>query len=158
MEPDMSKFSLFGKKGFGLIEVMVAAVVLGFMIVGLNLLQKGNREAALRIRTRDAAQIVAQQFLDSLSSIGINSITTTTGPRPFPPKDYKWEGKNEIKSQVTYNISANIANALTSEERSNLTDARKLETNHVMAKKVDLTVSWDFRGSTQSISLSRIIK
>jgi prepilin-type N-terminal cleavage/methylation domain-containing protein len=153
----MSNCSLFGKKGFGLLEVMAAAVVLGFLIVGLTRLQSGNREAALRIRTRDAAQIVAQQFLDSLSSIGINSITVGTPLQSS--KDYKWEGNQKntgesgITSQVTYTIIADITNEGTSDEKSNF----KTET-HTMAKKVNLTVSWPFKGSTQSISLSRIIK
>jgi hypothetical protein len=135
---------------------MVAAVVLGFLIVGLARLQSGNREVAIRIRTRDAAQIVAQQFLDSLSSIGISSIPTGSGSST---KDYIWQGNQKktgesgITSTVRYTINANIADELESNEISKLKTEK-----HVMAKKVDLEVRWDFKGSTQSISLSRIIK
>jgi prepilin-type N-terminal cleavage/methylation domain-containing protein len=151
MEPDMSKLSL-SKKGFGLLEVMAAAVVLGFLIVGLTRLQSGHREAVMRIRARDAAQIVAQQFIDSLSSIGISSITTGSSK-----KDYEWQGNQKaasgITSKVTYTINADITEARTSVESSNLTTE-----THTMAKKVNLNVSWKFKGSDQSISLSRIIK
>jgi len=138
------------KRGFGILEVLVAAVVLGFLIVGLTQLQKGNREAVLRIRSRDAAQIIAQDFLDSLSKVGISSIPNTiTGT-----KDYRWEGQVGI-APVTYTIEANI----TSVGSGKPEDSSNLKANNlVTAKNIDLKVSWPFKSSTQNISVSRIIK
>ena len=158
--PHTQKF----RHGFGLIEVLAAAVVLGFLIVGLTRLQLGNREVVLRIRARDAAQIVAQDFIDSLSRQGISSIET--GDIPDIKKEYEWTGQNnkndqnKITSKITYTIGGKIADedALNSVERSNFTDATGADTTHFVAKKVDLTVSWLSKGSTQSISVSRILK
>ncbi|MDR1812998.1 MAG: hypothetical protein LBQ87_09255 [Candidatus Fibromonas sp.] len=147
-------------------EVLAAAVVLGFLIVGLTRLQLGNREVVLRIRARDAAQIVAQDFIDSLSRQGISSIKT--GDIPDKKKEYEWTGQNskndqsKMTSKITYTIGGKIADeeTLNSVERSNFTDtgAEGADTKHIVAKKVDLTVSWPSKGSTQSISVSRIIK
>jgi prepilin-type N-terminal cleavage/methylation domain-containing protein len=141
------------RKGFGLLEVMAAAVVLGFLLVGLNILQKGNREAVLRIRTRDAAQIVAQNFMDNLSSLGISSVpigeTTDT-------KDYEWKGNDgKINSKVTYTIKANVANVVELQS----TESSQFENSvHTPAKKVTLTVSWPYKSATMSISEERILK
>ena len=62
------------KSGFGLIEVLAAAVVLAFLLVGLSLMQKGNRESILRVRARDAANVVAQDIIDSISALGSASV------------------------------------------------------------------------------------
>jgi Tfp pilus assembly protein PilV len=159
VEKNMSKFYL-SKKGFGLMEVMAAAVVLGFLIVGLTRLQMGNREATLRIRTRDAAQIVAQQFIDSLSSVGINSIESSIIDPPIEV-EYRWHSKkasDTITSKVIYTITGKISDMDSSSEESKLS----MDTKHVMAKEVNLTVSWqpfqDKSRGTQNITLSRIIK
>ncbi|MDR2732628.1 MAG: type II secretion system GspH family protein [Fibromonadaceae bacterium] len=147
------------KKGFGLMEVMAAAVVLGFLAVGLMQLQKGNREAVLRIRARDAAQIVAQEFIDSLSSIGIYSIEAGTVYNNMT-KEYEWQGKpnqktaNGITSSVTYTIEDVTIEDMISKEHSELVGT----VEYIRAKKIDFKVSWPFKNSTQSISLSRIIK
>ena len=65
---------LKNKKGFGITEVLISALVLGFLYLALLHMQVGNREALLRIRGRDGAIEVAQQVLDSLNRIGIESI------------------------------------------------------------------------------------
>ena len=63
---------VLGKKsGFGIVEVLIAAAVLGFLYMALLNLQSGNREALLRIRGRDGATEVAQNLIDSLGSLGI---------------------------------------------------------------------------------------
>jgi len=140
------------RKGFGLLEVLLSALVLGFLLVGLNILQKGNREAVLRIRSRDAAQIIAQNFMDSLSRIGISSVLTGS------TKDsIEWKGKNgEISSKITYTIDANISD----EETLKSVERSEYDTNnvHIPAKKVELKVSWQFKNTTFSINEERILK
>ena len=149
------------KRGFGLMEVLVAAVVLAFLLVGLNTMQKGNREAVLRIRTRDAAQIIAQDFLDSLSKLGISSIHT--GDTIKRVVHYEWEGQKNIAS-LPCTLKATITAPNKTEfgafgESSNLTRAmQNADTVHIASKTIDLTVSWPFKKSTQSISVSRIVK
>ena len=138
------------KRGFGLMEVLVAAVVLAFLLVGLNTMQKGNREAVLRIRTRDAAQIIAQDFLDSLSKLGISSIPKDAiGPIE---KSYRWEGAKNMAADVKYTLDATIT-------ENTVTEESKLgNVNYTTSKNIKLTVSWPFKKSTQSISVSRIVK
>jgi len=137
--------------GFGLLEVLVAAVVLAFLLVGLNTMQKGNREAVLRIRSRDAAQVIAQDFLDSLSSLGISSIPTglIKDPDQQPvTKDYEWNG-----AKITYTIKGEITVAEESRDISNFANDV-----HIASKNIALEVSWPFKSSTQSISVSRIVR
>jgi len=143
------------KKGFGLLEVMISAVVLGFLLVGLNLLQKGNREAVIRIRTRDAAQIIAQNFIDSLSRLGISSVKDTT------KKDtvyYEWIGSNDKKLYTRdYTIGA-VENLKSVESSDYARNIQNVDTVHISAKRINLTVSWLFKNTTMSISEERIIK
>jgi len=150
------------KKGFGLLEVMIASVVLGFLLIGLNLLQKGNREAVIRIRTRDAAQIIAQNFIDSLSRLGISSIDTTDNNGLKKTVSYEWKGNNEkITDKRNYDINYKIkpVKDLNSIESSDYARARGTgDTVSVSAKKVDLTVSWPFKNTTLKIKEERIIK
>jgi len=152
------------KKGFGLLEVMAAAVVLGFLLIGLNLLQKGNREAVIRIRTRDAAQIIAQNFIDSLSRLGISSVDTTGNNDLEKTVDYTWKGNNDkITDKKTYTIKCKIkaVKDLESVESSDYARARtdpNVDTVHVSAKRVNLTVSWFFKNTPLKITEERIIK
>jgi len=142
------------KKGFGLLEVMIAAVVLGFLLVGLNLLQKGNRDAVLRIRTRDAAQIIAQNFIDSLSRLGISSLEIRT------KKDtvyYEWKGNDEKITDKRPYIREYIISAVDKLKSDEISDY--LEDNaHIPAKEVELKVSWKLKNNELSITEKRIIK
>ena len=56
-------------------EVLVAALVLGILYAAVSNLQKGNRDALLRIRGRDGATEVAQNIIDSLGALGLASFT-----------------------------------------------------------------------------------
>ena len=146
------------RNGFGLLEVMFAAVVLGFLLVGLNLLQKGNREAVLRIRTRDAAQIVAQNFMDSISRLGISSVANVENK--LDSVSHTWEGKHgEIEKFYKRNYTIKAVEDLNSVERSDyITSENNIDSVHISAKKVTLTVSWKFKNADLSISEERIIK
>jgi type II secretory pathway pseudopilin PulG len=140
----------FMKRGFGIVEVLVAAVVLAFLLVGLNILQKGNREAVLRIRSRDAAQSIAQDFLDSLSRLGIYSISLGNIKDTI---NYEWKGLNNVVASIEYIIDANIT-------ENTVTEESKFDNNltYTSSKNIDLTISWPFKNSTQSIRMSRIVK
>lgn len=85
---------LNNKKGFGIVEILVAAAVLGFMYMAILNMHGGNHDALLRIRGRDGAIDVAQQVLDSLKSIGIASIPSKEDePTTFNvnPIERSWE-------------------------------------------------------------------
>jgi len=176
------------KSGFGLMEVMVAAVVLAFLIVGLNILQKGNRESVLRVRARDAANIVAQHILDSLSSVGLNSLVehTVNGDKivfPEPGEDgkftYYFDGKPQLdkspgsgymKSKVEYTVQVKLLDEAPDDVRSAIDSTDFTRANRVssqviedrekntFAKGLEATISWGFKSSTQSITMAKVVR
>ena len=152
---------LKNKKGFGITEVLISALVLGFLYLALLHMQVGNREALLRIRGRDGAIEVAQQVLDSLNRIGIESIPSApTSTTSFElEKIYRsWErgtkvggGKSTIEYTPTVTVSPTNDYKATSESNYDTV-------SHVYAKQVNVQVSWRFKGSTQSINVSSVIR
>ena len=152
---------LKNKKGFGIVEILVAAAVLGFMYLAVLNMQGGNQEALLRIRGRDGAVSVAQQVLDSLKSVGIAAIPskadadTTFNVGPIDrswDRSMRWGGG---AATVTYTPEVTV------EATSNYTteSASQFETiQRVYAKQVRVKVSWLFKGSMQSIEVSSVIR
>jgi len=155
------------KKGFGLLEVLVAAVVLGFLIVGLNKLQSGNREAILRIRARDAANIIAQHVLDSLGIVGISdNISSGDTIIKNKQRDYAFESKTgEVPMKFNVLVeylpppSTGSGNSINIETdvnaKSNLVSSAS---SKKIAKNIQATVSWDFKKTTQSIKMSKVVR
>ncbi|MBQ7079983.1 MAG: type II secretion system protein [Fibrobacter sp.] len=149
---------LKNKKGFGIVEILVASAVLGFMYMALLNLQGGNHDALLRIRGRDGAVEVAQQVLDSLKSVGIASIPSkATSDTTFNVQniDRKWARGLGDSATVTYSTQVTVS--ATSDYT--VQSASQFETvSHVYAKQVNVKVSWNFKGSTQSIEVSSVIR
>lgn len=149
---------LKNKKGFGIVEILVAAAVLGFMYMAVLNLQGGNHDALLRIRGRDGAIEVAQQVLDSLKSVGLASIpskalTDTT----FDVQDIERKWARSLGDSATVTYSPEVTVSATQNYTS--TDASQYETiHHVYAKQVKVKVSWNFKGSRQSIEVSSVIR
>jgi prepilin-type N-terminal cleavage/methylation domain-containing protein len=180
MESDMSKF--FSKKGFGLIEVMIAAVVLGFLIVGLTRLQMGNRETILRVRDRDAANFIAQHVLDSISAGGMKALENkcdnnssdfivykSKGDAPDDYNyEYKFEGKNTNVIKKYYKVEVSCvkdkddkAIASKAEYTTNLTKANDPNAGEEMiSRSLEAKVSWKHGNSSspQSITIARVVK
>jgi len=160
------------KKGFGLLEVLIAAVVLGFLIVGLNNLQKGNREGVLRVRARDAANLVAQRVLDSLGSLGINSIQENAKPdcggkslvHCEPKYTYSFGNPTGMSAPIDYTVE--VALLSVSEEREAVdttlyTKAINSTTfKNAYAKSLEATVSWVFKKGSppQSIKMAKVVR
>ena len=166
------------KSGFGLIEVLAAAVVFGFLFIGLNILQKGNREGVLRVRARDAANVIAQDVIDSISARGIASLKSAprTGVCPTPSnpegentdlcriRDFKGEaGTVPIEYEVTVNVipipenSTQLVDDQTEYIKA-LGNTSNLSVKHQIAKQIDVTVKWKFKNSDQSINVSSLVK
>jgi len=141
------------KKGFGLLEVLVAAVVLGFLVVGLNNLQKGNREGVLRVRARDAANLVAQRVLDSIGSVGINSIKADTKAN-CGGKLLVYCEPNYEHSFGNYTVEVELLN----EERKTVNSTYYTDLQYNYAKNLEATVSWKFKQSTQSIKMAKVVR
>lgn len=171
------------KRGIGIMEVLVAALVLGILYAAVSNLQKGNRDALLRIRGRDGATEVAQNIIDSLGALGLASFTddnlipcgggaancftlaktddegnkvaeviTTTR---------QWQGQPGLVQNtmsVTYTVDVKLSG---DDEYKAKAGSLLLGTDsvaHVFAKRLDVTVSWPFKNSTQSISVSGVIR
>jgi len=171
------------KKGFGLMEVLIAAVVLGFLVIGLNRLQLGNREGVLRVRSRDAANTIAQEVIEELSAKGATSIDyvkkegTCPPPTPCKPEDLclcrhrTFEGESGNVT-VDYRVDVDVVEpknssssaAMVVEEKTQYMiaagTASKLSVKHQIAKQINVTVKWNFKNSSQSqsINVSALIK
>lgn len=161
------------KKGFGITEVLISAVVLGLLYMAILHMQTGNREALLRIRGRDGAIEVAQQVIDSLNRIGIASIPDESTPPGDDSEDevvghdyiWKWDpiqrswdrgekvGGGQSTIQYTPTVTVSPTTDYTATSESNLESVQ-----HVYAKQVNVQVSWQFKGSTQSINMSTVIR
>ena len=162
------------KKGFGITEVLISAVVLGLLYMAILHMQTGNREALLRIRGRDGAVEVAQQVIDSLNRIGIASIPDPTGAADgdenvvggsyvwaWEPISRSWErgdgvGGGQATIDYTPTVTIMPTEEYTAKNVSLYTGDDAIK--HVYAKQVNVEVSWQFKGSTQSINMSTIIR
>lgn len=154
------------RSGFGLMEVLVAAVVLAFLLVGLNTMQKGNRESILRIRARDGANIVAQNVIDSISALGPASVAIATAqcPEPFDENHdlcRVQEFAGTVSSKVPYSVTVVVKKADSLQANEKFIDeigTNVFNVNHTIAKQVDVTVKWNFKNSEQSINVSSIVR
>ncbi len=155
------------KRGIGILEVMVAALVLGILYAAVSNLQKGNREALLRIRGRDGATEVAQNIIDSLGMLGPAYFTDANLPVDefgnLLPLDTirvarSWEGQPGLaKSTMTVNYKVIVT--VSRDEDYRATTGTFLDTtNHVFAKRLDVKVTWPFKNSTQSIIVTGVIR
>lgn len=172
---------LKNKNGFGIVEVLVAAAVLGFLYMAVLNLQSGNRDALLRIRGRDGATEVAQNIIDSLSTLGIarlsddRLIACDENPNVYCrcEGDYTlpkivvsrtWNGQpGAIDHDMTVEYTASITvssdadymakNATMYSEQSDQDTIR-----HVYAKRLDVKVCWHFKSATPSITVSGVIR
>ena len=152
------------RKGFGIVEVLVSAAVLGFLYLAVMQLQLGNRQAALRIRGRDGAVEVAQHVLDSLQALGASGVKSHSNPTSdttYRGLDYvrTWTRQSRLGANVTsslvYSTEITVKPDTTyrSEDQSSL-----LSVKHVYAKNVLVKVSWPFKQSIQSISVSGVVR
>ena len=151
------------KQGFGLMEVVIAAVVLGFMLIGLNTLQKGNREGILRVRARDAANSIAQSTIDSMSALGSAMVIADNIPKEHHKTSSfgrGTEGAEEVK--IDYKIVVNVTNTSIQTVDNSTAYTRDNSVNLMLdeklAKNIDVTVSWKFKNSDQSINVSTVIR
>ena len=182
----VAKPSTRGKRGFGIVEVLIAAAVLGFLYMAVMNLQSGNRDALLRIRGRDGATEVAQQIIDTLSARGIAELSDdklvscgtgcltlakTDGAGTLEPDTIKvireWEGqpgiltnkmKVEYKAVVTVSSDADYLSSNKTQYSENASETSEKTVAHVYAKRLDVKVNWDFKNSTQSITISGVIR
>ena len=152
---------LKNKKGFGITEVLISALVLGFLYLALLHMQVGNREALLRIRGRDGAIEVAQQVLDSLNRIGVASIQsapTSSTSIELDKISRSWERGSKVgggKAVIEYTpvVTVSPTTDYVAKSESNFETV-----SHVYAKQVNVQVSWQFKGSTQTVNLSSVIR
>ena len=161
------------RKGFGIVEVLISAAVLGFLYLALMNLQLGNRQTLLRIRGRDAAVEVAQHVLDSLQSLGASGIPSR------PSSDTTLKGVDYVRKWALVSASKDSSGVVSADAsrgdslsivysteitvkpdsayKSEYSDSL-MSVKYVYAKNVMVKVSWPFKGSVQSISVSGVIR
>ncbi|MCF0222182.1 MAG: type II secretion system protein [Fibrobacter sp.] len=173
---------LKNKSGFGIVEVLVSAVVLGFLLTALLNLQGGNRDTLLRLRGRDGAVEVAQSIIDSLNRSGLTALgnandttlyfcdsdydcssTDASGGKKNNPNlktfmQRTWEGQpGLVKNTMTVDYRAVVNVSKDSDYRSEAES--NFETlRHVYAKQVNVSVFWKFKGTEHSINVSGVVK
>ncbi len=146
------------KRGIGIMEVVVAALVLGILYTAVSNLQKGNREALLRIRSRDGATEVAQNIIDSLGALGLANFYEEVLPKdeegnilPLPLEVTRvWNRPDGYgpDMKVTYACTVWVdRDELYQAENSSwiVKDPTVLEgdpLSHVYAKRINVKVSW----------------
>ena len=171
------------KGGFGIMEVLLSAFILGILYAAISSLQQGNRESLLRIRGRDGATEVAQNIIDSLGALGLasfndeklladGSLAKTDEEGNLVKDEIKvtrtWEGQPGLVQNtmtVTYTVDVKVTPDEEYQVKSGSyllgTDCAETTSNcatHVYAKRLDVTVSWPFKNSTQSINVSGVIR
>lgn len=158
------------KSGFGIVEVLIAAAVLGFLYMAVLNLQSGNRDALLRIRGRDGATEVAQGIIDSLGALGLASLsdekigTDESGKlKPILINDIKreWKGQPGTVTNtmtVLYDAEVTVSPDADYVAKSSSMLLGTDSTEHVYAKRLDVKVSWQFKSSTQSITVSGVVR
>ena len=155
----LSKF----KKGFGIMEVLIAALVLGFLYMAVMSMQVGNRMTLLRIRGRDGAVEVAQHVMDSLRTVGLESLKSCEkdddDEKNFVKEvEREWARGNRVgggSASIKYDVQIRIEN----EDEYSAESKSKFESvNNVYAKRVNVIVEWPFNGSTQSINVDGVIR
>lgn len=173
---------LKNKSGIGITEVLVAAAVLGLLLVALLNLQAGNRDTLLRLRGRDGAVEVAQSIIDSLNRSGLRAMGNTSAVSlEFCDADYfcgktdesgnkeeiaslksfmqrQWEGQpGLIKNTMVVNYRATVE--VSKDDDYKATSVSNIESvEHVFAKQVNVTVFWKFKGTEFSINVSGVVK
>lgn len=150
------------KRGFGIVEVLVAAAVLGFLYMAVLNLQGSNRDALLRIRGRDGATEVAQNIIDSLGTLGVARLSDASvgasGKISIPNIERVWKGQPgaiDHDMKVVYNAEVTVSHD--ADYMSNNTTMLQ-SVQHVYAKRLDVKVSWQFKNSTQSITVSGVVR
>ncbi len=163
----ISFFSTRAKRGFGIVEVLVAAAVLGFLYMAVLNLQGSNHDSLLRIRGRDGATEVAQNIIDSLGALGLANLSDNKLVGADGSVDYKivldpiirtWEAQPGAVSNtitVVYNAEVTVSpDADYMASAGSLLDTAR----HVYAKRLDVKFSWQFKNTTQSITVSGVVR
>lgn len=145
------------KKGFGIMEILVSIVVLGFLMMALLNLQLGNREVFLRIRARDGAVNVAQNAIDSLSLMGAAALSKHAIDSQVIEfeKSRSWPRTVGFPMEVVYSVRIEVSDDST--YLATETSAYQ-SLNHTYAKRLDVTVSWPYKTSVQSINYSGVVR
>ncbi len=140
------------KAGFGLVEALVAMVILALLFTGVMVMNYSNHRAALRIATRNQAIQVGQRVLDSLQVLGLVMVNNDSG-------EIVGDTLRTLKGSFCYRYRwrADVDTMLTTVGSEEL-GPEKLKSTSVRAKKVDLQVRWTLDNHENTISLSTVVE
>lgn len=131
-----------GNRGFTLIELMVAMVVLAFGILGFMFLQTRSIEGRLFSREMNRAITIAQQQMDILMGLDFNNSFLSIGNHPTAAEDTA-DGNNDNQLTINYqNFLYNIT------WTSSPIDVDGDGINDSNFKKITVNCQWVFKDST----------
>lgn len=124
------------QEGFGLIEVMVALIVLGLMVSAIAPIMKSSVWGVENTLARNSARFKAERILDSLQVTGIHSVASNL-------VGFDCTEDNIDKRDFSCTVEATTMDSYGGE---------------VVSKGVTVTVSWDITGTSKSISVEGVVQ
>lgn len=135
------------RRGFGLVEALVAMIILALLFTGVMVMNYSNHKAALRIATRNQATNVGQRVLDSLQVLGLTMVQAGSGT-------VVGDSLRTVSGAFRYEYRWTA----TVDEMTTTVGPTGLEATTIRAKKVDLVVRWTLDSHENSISLSTVVE
>lgn len=122
------------KKGFSLVEALVAIFLLAIILLGLLSALVVVYENSTKNLIRDEAVKIANKYAEKYRNMDLNSIPTN---KPIQ------EQRNIRNAQITYNID--------------VTSSFVPNTNNKI-KRVQITVSWTYKGKNYSHTIETLVR
>lgn len=131
------------KRGFTLIEVMIAFVIILIVMLGLHSLTVQVTAVSVKNTIRDEAVKVAEEVMAQVRALPYNEITTMTykqlRQKLDPNSSEEKVNRNFRNFSVTYSPSISV-------------------TPYADARIIDVTVTWQYGGTNYSHTISSLIR
>ena len=125
--------------GFGIVEALVSAIILGFIMMAVVQLQVNNRKFMVKTRQRDEATLIARELLDSLQYQGLKTLSN---------------GNHTINVNKTNLKKEFFVNWV-------ITDYDQTFAGQQVGRQVNIVVSWDsplLPARQESISMNGVLE
>jgi prepilin-type N-terminal cleavage/methylation domain-containing protein len=128
-----SKSKANTKKGFGLIELLVAITIFTIAMLGIIPLLVNFMRTNVENEIRNNANAVAQQTIDELKGMNLNLIDNGTDDKIYNewPYNVKWE---VIKDNASFNVDINLVKITVTWSKPYKGDNETLQTDVILGK------------------------